>query len=53
VAHDHLCAVLLRAGLPVAPLLTEAAAWSSDSPRFPNARSARALLLDYARRFGP
>jgi hypothetical protein len=53
VAHDHLCAVLLRAGLPVAPLLTEAAAWSSDVARVPNARSTRALLLDYARRFSP
>jgi len=52
VAHDHLCAAVLRAGLPVAPLLTEAAAWSSDIPRFANARSTRALLLDYAKRFG-
>jgi hypothetical protein len=52
VALDRLCAVLLRAALPVAPLLAEAAAWSSDIPRFPNARSTRALLLDYARRFG-
>jgi hypothetical protein len=53
VALDHLCAVLLRAGLPVAPLLTEAAEWSSDVARFPPARSTRALLLHYARRFGP
>jgi hypothetical protein len=53
VALDHLCAVLLRAGLPVAPLLTEAAAWSNDVARFPPARSTRALLLDYARRFAP
>jgi hypothetical protein len=51
VAHDHLCAVLLRVGLKPAPLLTEAAGWSSDVARFPPARSTRALLLDYAHRF--
>ena len=51
VAHDHLCAALLRAGLPIVPLLTEAAAWSSDIARFPPARSTRALLEEYARRF--
>jgi len=52
VALDRLCAVLRRAGLPVASLLAEAAAWSSDAPRFANARSTRALLLDYAQRAG-
>src|SRR5260370_4840229 len=51
VALDHLCAVMQRAGLPVAPLLVEAAAWSSDTPRFEKTRSTRALLLDHARRF--
>ncbi len=50
VALDHLCAAMRRAGLPVAALLPEAAAWSSDSPRFANSRSTRALLLDYAQR---
>src|ERR1700674_3406066 len=48
VSLDHLCVVVRRAGLPVAPLLTEAAAWSSDVPRFPPARSTRAMLLEYA-----
>jgi hypothetical protein len=52
VALDRLCATLRRAGLKPAPLLTEAARWSSDVARFPNARSTRARLLDYARRFG-
>jgi hypothetical protein len=52
VAHDHLCAAMQRAGLPVAALLAEAAGWSSDISRFANARSTRALLLDYANRFG-
>jgi hypothetical protein len=51
VAHDHLCASMRRAGLPVAALLTEAAGWSSDTPRFAPARSTRAMLLDYAKRF--
>jgi hypothetical protein len=41
-----------QAGVPVAALLTEAAGWSSDTPRFADARSARAMLLDYAKRFG-
>ncbi len=52
VALDHLCAVMSRAGLPVAAQLAEAAAWSSDTPRFEKARSTRALLLDYAQRVG-
>jgi hypothetical protein len=51
VAHDHLCAAMQRAGLAIAALLTEAAAWSSDTPRFPPSRSTRALLLHYAARF--
>ena len=51
VALDHLCAAMRRAGLPVAALLTEAAAWSSDISRFPNAASTRALLRRYAQRF--
>jgi hypothetical protein len=50
VALDHLYAVMRRAGLPVAPLLAEAAAWSSDTPRYEKFRSTRALLLDYAQR---
>jgi hypothetical protein len=52
VALDRLCAAIRRAGLPVAQLLTEAAAWSSDIPRFPPSRSTRALLIDYTQRFG-
>lgn len=52
VALDHLCAAMQRAGLPVAALLREAAAWSSDTARFPPAASTRALLLRYAERFG-
>jgi len=51
VALDHLSATMRRLGLPVAALFTEAAAWSSDTPRFEKARSTRALLLDYAQRF--
>lgn len=51
VALDHLCAAMKRAGLPVATLLTEAAAWSSDIARFPPTPSTRALLLRYAARF--
>ena len=51
VALDHLCAVMRRVGLPVASLLAEAAAWSSNTPRFPKARSTRSLLLHYAQRF--
>ena len=51
VALDHLCAVMRRVGLPVAALLGEAAAWSSDAPRFAKIRSTRALLFDYAQRF--
>jgi hypothetical protein len=53
VALDHICDAMRRAGLPVAALLSEAAGWSSDVARFPPARSTRALLLDYAWRFGP
>ena len=53
VALDHLCAAMQRAGLPVAALLAEAAAWSSDLANFPGARPTRALLLDYAARFTP
>ena len=52
VALDRLCAAMRRAGLTPAPLLTEAALWSSDVTRFDNARSTRALLLAYARRLG-
>lgn len=51
VAHDHLCAALLRAGLPVAALLREAASWSSDVSWFPPMSSTRALLLARAQRF--
>ena len=51
VGLDRLCAAMERARLPVARLLREAAGWSSGVPRFPPARSTRALLLDYARRF--
>jgi hypothetical protein len=53
VALDHLNSAMRRAGLPAAALLAEAAAWSSDVARFPPAHSTRALLLHYARRFGP
>jgi hypothetical protein len=48
---DGLCAALGKSGLDVAVLLRQAAAWSSDAPRFPPAWSTRTLLLDYARRF--
>ncbi len=51
VALDHLSATMQRLGLPVAALLTETAALSSDVARFRPARSTRALLLDYAQRF--
>jgi len=50
VALDHLCAVMRRVGLPIAALLSEAAAWSNDTPRYEKFRSTRALLLDYAQR---
>ena len=53
VAVDHLSATMLRLGLPVAALLTEAASLSSDVARFPPARSTRGLLLDRAARFSP
>jgi hypothetical protein len=53
VVLDHVCDAMWRAGLPVAALLSEAAGWSSDVARFPPARSTRALLLNYLRRFGP
>src|SRR5438105_7867173 len=39
VALDHLCAVMQRAGLPVARLFSEAAAWSNDTPRYEKFRS--------------
>jgi hypothetical protein len=48
---DGLCAALRKFGLDLPPLLRHAAGWSNDTPRFPPARSTRALLLDYARRF--
>ena len=51
VALDHLCGVMRKAGMPMAPLLREAAGWSSDVSRFGNARSTRALLLSYDERF--
>jgi len=50
VALDRLCAIMRRAGLTVAGLLSEAAAWSNDTPRYEKFRSTRALLLDYAQR---
>jgi len=54
LALDHLCAAIEKAGLPVAALLTEAAGWSSDVPRFGplNIRSTHDHLLDRAQRFG-
>jgi hypothetical protein len=48
---DGLCAALRKSDLDLPLLLRQAARWSSDTPRFPPARSTRALLLDYARRF--
>jgi len=48
---DSLCAALRKSGLELALLLRQAAGWSNDTARFPPARSTRALLLDYARRF--
>ena len=48
---DELCAALRKSALELPPLLRQAAGWSSDTPHFPPARSTRALLLDYARRF--
>jgi hypothetical protein len=51
VALDHICAEMQRAGLPVAALLREAAALSSDAQRFPPVWSTRELLLNRAGRF--
>jgi len=51
LALNHLCAAMRDAGLPVAALLTEAAAWSSDVSWFPPMSSMRAMLLARAERF--
>jgi hypothetical protein len=47
-----LCSAARQSGLDVPPLLRQAAAWSSDTPRFPPTPSTRALLLQFAERFG-
>ncbi len=51
VALDRLCSALRAAGLEVAPLLREAATWSSDVSWFPPMSPMRALLTRYAERF--
>lgn len=51
---QQLCAAAERAGLPTASLLRDSAALASDEARFAavGGVSTRALLLDYARRYG-
>ena len=46
-----LCSAARKSGLDMPALLRRAAAWSSDTPRFPPAPSTRALLLQFAERF--
>lgn len=49
---DGICARSMKAGLPLAAMLADAAALASDAPPFGEGRSTRKLLLDYAARFG-
>lgn len=48
---DGICARALKAGLPLAKMLAEAAALSSEAPRFAQRRSTCKMLSDYAERF--
>jgi len=48
---DGICARAAKAGLPLAKMLNEAAALSSDTAPFGPGRSTRKMLLDYAERF--
>jgi hypothetical protein len=48
---DGICARAAAAGLPLAKMLAEAAALSSDVPPFGQRRSTRKMLADYAERF--
>jgi hypothetical protein len=53
MALQGICAAASRSGLPIADLLTEAAALASDEARYAvvGADSTRALLISYAERY--